>query len=117
MIRFLQALKKAEGDSLTAIYFFERGNTQRLHVPKNRVVIISFAVLLGLTWLVASTGFVISMWHDNQLLSQQIAKSQQGIFYYQSRYEDIFEKTYKKKASPTISQQQQPKEQPVTATH
>ena len=103
MKQWLGAFKKTRGQSLTAIYFFERGNTQRLHLPTSKLIIFCMVICLTLAWAIAGTGVVVGLWSHNQNLQKQIVQAQQGVFYYQSKYENVFEKTYKKPAGEPVS--------------
>ena len=104
MKRWLGEFVRSKGRHLTAIYFFERGNTQRLSIPISKILVLGAAAVLALVWSIAGTGMLLSLWKQNQQLQNQIIQAQQGVFYYQTKYENVFEKTYKRPSGEAISE-------------
>lgn len=88
-------LKAGEpGQRLTAIFFIGRGRRRHLDIPT--VMVLGAAGLMGgtLVWALMSFGVLSGLWLENNHLEAELKSLQQGMFDYQVRYDQVFERAY-----------------------
>ena len=81
-------------DELSVVIFFQRGCLKQLRVTKAQRLSIAVAALTMAVLSCAALAFGLFTWKQNATLRSQLQLRSPGLFSYQVRYDQVFERSY-----------------------